>query len=540
MSKSSIEQGVKTYSNNQIESDAKHYGYKAANLINLQNVIQEFNQSKEAKELKQLHGEMQLSVPSFAPIDQEIIRQHLDTHAPSWQGQFKEFQEAFSKQDNQASLGEEAKKKLQGVQKTIAQCFKDHPLSAGIIDKFLNDNQIESGSLLMVRSTGIHEDKADMANPGGNESVPCRATTQGISAALGIVAASYVGEKSLSQRLGAGDKSISDMPVMPGLIQQMIREGLDGSESVSSGVVYTAGGSTRMQAAPGHGEYVVNSKGKVDNYYISSEGVVYSEIANKDFRLAANVSIGGDRPVSLERKENDPELKYSPALDQEGAVYLHELSKFIEKKYGSRVDVEFIYKPASSTEPGSINIVQVRAIPEGSRRGLEPSALSPKLLGKNKDKLQTLNGLQVITPEVNRAAVINDPKQVIIAPNIEQALSEYNRLGLDGRTTIKAVIVETPAPDTSHEARVFNAGGIAVMQVKNIEEFKKLLPSINDQALIVDPQHSKIYQLPKELGINEQALYQQEVLAKGIYASALSNYVTPVNYDFSKVARDQL
>ncbi|XVN43361.1 MAG: hypothetical protein RCG15_03570 [Candidatus Rickettsia vulgarisii] len=46
------------YSDNQIEDNAKHYGYKAANLIKLQNIIQEFNQSKEAEELRRLYGKI--------------------------------------------------------------------------------------------------------------------------------------------------------------------------------------------------------------------------------------------------------------------------------------------------------------------------------------------------------------------------------------------------------------------------------------------------------------------------------------------------
>ncbi|XVN43358.1 MAG: hypothetical protein RCG15_03555 [Candidatus Rickettsia vulgarisii] len=179
---------------------------------------------------------------------------------------------------------------------------------------------------------------------------------------------------------------------------------------------------------------------------------------------------------SLEKKDNPASLKYASSLDPESSIYLHKLSKFIEKKYGTRVDIEFVYKPRTATEPSSINIVQVRAIPKGSRKGLEPSALSPKFLGENKDKLTTINGLQVITPEVNKATVITDPKQVIIVPNIEQALSEYNRLDLDAKKSVKSVIVQMPAPDTSHEAGVFNAGSIAVMQVKDVEEFKRLLP----------------------------------------------------------------
>ncbi|XVN43360.1 MAG: hypothetical protein RCG15_03565 [Candidatus Rickettsia vulgarisii] len=85
---------------------------------------------------------VRFGVPNFTPIDQEIIQKHLDTNSPIWQEQFKAFQESFSKQANQGSLGAEAKEKLQELQKTITQCFKDHPLSSEIIDKFLQDPDI--------------------------------------------------------------------------------------------------------------------------------------------------------------------------------------------------------------------------------------------------------------------------------------------------------------------------------------------------------------------------------------------------------------
>lgn len=51
-----------------------------------------------------------------------------------------------------------------------------------------------------------------MANPGGNESLPSKANIAEISRALGVVAESYIGEKSLSQRLGAGDNTIVVFP----------------------------------------------------------------------------------------------------------------------------------------------------------------------------------------------------------------------------------------------------------------------------------------------------------------------------------------
>ncbi|WP_425361920.1 hypothetical protein [Candidatus Tisiphia endosymbiont of Mystacides longicornis] len=98
--------------------------------------------------------------------------------------------------------------------------------------------------------------------------------------------------------------------------------------------------------------------------------------------------------------------------------------------------------------------------------------------------------------------------------------------------------MQQPSPDTSHEAGVFNASAIPVMQVSDIVAVQELLKKNNH--LIIDPQHSSVYQLSEakfqELDqINiEKALYDTGIVAKGIYASSLSGYVTPINYSFSK------
>jgi phosphoenolpyruvate synthase/pyruvate phosphate dikinase len=453
--------------NSSIEKDAVDYGYKAANLIYLDEAIKEFEASPEAVRLHKLYGNIEAKVPGFKPVDAKVIESHLNEHAPEWKGLFENFQNDFNKQKDKSVLGEPAKKLLIELQEVITECFAKHQISQDLFNEFLTKNGLTPNDLVMVRSTGTHEDKADMANPGGNESLPAHANIAEISAALGRVAASYVGEKSLSQRLGAGDTSITEFPVMPGLVQRMIGEGL-GNKQVYSGVVYTNDGSTRMQAAAGHGEYVVNSKGRVDNYYVSPEGILYSEVRDKDFRLKPKIDPITNK-VSLERADNPFELKYEPALDEKTILYLNELSKFIEKKYGKRMDVEFVYDP----EANKINIVQARAIPEGQRKGLEPSAVSPDFLGENKSKLSIVEGLQVITPDVNTAAVVTNTNQVIICNSIEEALSRYNAKGKEAG--IIGVIVQNPAPDTSHEAGVFNGAGIRVMQVKDITSFEKLL-----------------------------------------------------------------
>ena len=79
----------------------------------------------------------------------------------------------------------------------------------------------------MVRSTG-EEDTVDMANPGGNKSVAAvKLDSIAISNAIGVVVASYISEKSLTQRLLSGD-DISKPSFMPVLIQRMIGEKLNG------------------------------------------------------------------------------------------------------------------------------------------------------------------------------------------------------------------------------------------------------------------------------------------------------------------------
>ncbi|HJD55438.1 MAG TPA: PEP/pyruvate-binding domain-containing protein [Rickettsia endosymbiont of Pyrocoelia pectoralis] len=369
----------------EIEKNAVDYGYKTANLMYLSDAVKEFEASKEAAKLHELYGDVRGEVPAFKGVDAKIIETHLDTHTPEWRGLFENFQNRFNEQEDKSVLGEPAKESLKRLQGVITDCFEKHQISQDLFNEFLTKNDLGINALVMVRSTGVHEDKADMANPGGNESLPCHANIPEITRALGVVAASYVGEKSLSQRLGAGDTTIAEFPVMPGLVQRMV----DGN--VCSGVVYTNNGSTRMQAAPGHGEYVVNSKGRVDNYYVSPEDIVYSEIRPKDFRLKPKVDLANNK-VSLERVDNPFELKYESALPEPVVLYLNELGKFIEKKYGKRMDMEFVYNPETNT----INIVQARSIPEGQRKGLVPSAVSPDFLGVNKAKLNIVDGLQLL------------------------------------------------------------------------------------------------------------------------------------------------
>jgi len=518
---------AKTHYTEQIETNAKDYGYKAANLI--------FLQEKLGKVLEGQKLSVKVGVPEFLAIPHELIQGHLNDHAaPQWKDLFTAYQASFEQQSDQRSLSPETTGKLAELQECITTCFKNHTfdvqaLLAKSVEFQSIYNSLKDGALaLTARSTGSHEDKVDIANPGGNESVVTNKAN--LSEALGVVAASYVGAKSLSQRLKADDTTITEDPVMPVLLQCLVGEGLSTGtdhgkdEQVVSGVMYNNEGSTRMQYSYGHGEYVVNSKGPVDNTYVSQQGVVYSETHLKHSRLVPKINPESHK-IKLETVGNSVSNAYSSAIPAAVLRDMHEVACEIEKLYGMRMDIEFVYEPAI----GKLNIVQARPIPEGSRKGIAPSALATDFLAKEAANLVTIKALNVITPEVNRAAVITDPSEVIICDKIEQALNEY--LTKDS-SKVKAVIVRQPSPDTSHEAGQFSSKAIAVIQVNDLDIAKKLLSG--GKPVVIDPQHGKLYQLEghKNSPDLEQALYKTGVLREGIFASPLSAYVSPPDYQF--------
>ena len=195
----------------------------------------------------------------------------LDNYAKNWRELWDSFVYA---QGNNKSLTTSSKEKIKQLQTLFINCFKQHPVS----EKIIQSIKLPLDTLFMVRSTG-EEDTVEMANPGGNKSVAAvKLDAQAISNAIGTVVASYVSEKSLTQRLLSGD-DIRKPSFMPVLIQRMIGEKLNGDNAdhvVVSGVMYADSCSVRIDAAPGHGELIVNSKAPFDTYDVTQEGLVHA------------------------------------------------------------------------------------------------------------------------------------------------------------------------------------------------------------------------------------------------------------------------
>ncbi len=472
---------------------AKDNGYKAANLQFLDQILLEFNELQD--------DGIEIEVPKYISISNQNIISHLNEYAPLWQDKWKEFTEAQgSSAENLTPL---AIDKLHEIQELIQVAFNDKS------HKFVVEG-MEEDKKQMVRSTG-DEDRVDVANPGGNESVPSDGDK--ISSSIGAVISSYFSEKSMSQRLKSGEEITKTPPLMPCLIQELVGETSKDNLPPVSGIIYTDSKNVRVQAAYGHGELVVNSKGNFDNFFVTNEDVVHQYIGDKKVRIVPVVN-QAERKMELEEIENS-ELAHNPSLSEEQSIRLAKFSKFVQSKYGMRMDIEFVYDPNSN----KINIVQARPIPEGKRRGMAPSALSNDFISQ--EKPQYIDG-EVITPDVMVAKKITNKKEVIVCKSIDQALSSYLK---NKSNNIRAVIIDKTAPDTSHEAGFFTSQAIPVIYANDYDEVEKWVQNLERNVLVIDPQHGSIYQIDKDQ-------YQDGLIEEGIFRSSLAEHVTPIKREF--------
>jgi len=473
-----------------IENNAKLYGNKSANLLELNEIC------KDTKE-----NNIQVTVPLFLPIHDDIIKNHLDKYANEWRSVWKIVVE---KQNNENhTLDTDSKNHLKNLRNLIKDCFNKYPIQIDTL-KFSNDD------LLMVRSTGF-EDTVDVANPGGNKSLAAiKNTEKDISTAIGKVIASYFSEKSLMQRLLSGD-SIQKDPFMPVLIQKMIGEKLEGEEKleniVASGVMYAKEeGMTRIDVAPGHGELIVNSKAPFDTFEVSEYDIVHAEIHKKPYRVIPTEIIDEkDHPKRKLILKNNPEnLQKKPALPSNIAICISHIGREIAKHYGMPMDIEFIYEANKNV----LNIVQARPIP-AKKEKITASTIDPDIWRTiKKDPEVKIIKLEVIASAGNAVKWISEFKQVLFTDTISIALRNY--LDNEESKKILGVIVNESAPSTSHEAAQFNAMGIPVFK-SEIFKIKNFLNEKNVRC-ILDVQHQSMVIYKSQL--NEQSI------VPGLYVSS--------------------
>lgn len=479
-----------------VTRNAPLYGFKTANLIHLQSVFQE---------------DPHVKIPAFEAISQDDILRYLDANASGWHVLWQKF--CVIQGDNR-TISQDAQSKLEELQSLIKQTFRSKEFGTKI-------PSLQAAPHLMVRSTG-NEDRVDVANPGGNESVVSKNSSEFLSTSIGEVIASYFSMKSLSQRLASGESITEALPLMACLVQSLVGEGISTSIEEKtgvrtppiSGVIYTNGREgVRIQSAPGHGELVVNSKGNFDNLYVSANNGVYGEVREKQYRLVPQLNEETGK-IELVEKSNAFEQATTSSISEVVALRLADAARKIEKAYGMRMDIEFVYEPDTDT----ISIVQARAIPLGSRKGLSPCVLDPEYIEKT-EGVERIKG-SVITPDIMTAVKVKKPDEVIICDTIGQALNIYLGLGSDKIEKIKAVIIKDPAPDTSHEAGMFTSKAIPVIRFDHsnifISQWQKSNTVDDKTILVIDPQNSSVFKTPTDA-----------IFKEGIFKSGLTEHVSP-------------
>lgn len=472
----------------EIVENAKELGYKTANLQFVSAIIAEQPNAAAI-------------IPKFIGIRKSDIMTHLDAYAPDWRGLWESF--AKAQEGGGDSLTTAAQEQLQKLRALITQAFQDRPLVT---------EELDERALFMVRSTS-NEDRVDIANPGGNNSFP--SSRENISATIGKVVASYFSDNSLNQRLKSDEDVTRDLPLLACLVQEMVAEGISTDTTAKppvSGVIYIDHGHVRIQAAPGHGDLIVNSKGNFDNYYVTPAMQVYAELRDKTVRMVPYHNEETHK-MELVMTLNDRELATRQSIDTTTVKRIANFAHIVESTYRMPMDIEFVYDPNTD----QLNIVQARAIPSGKRGKLIPTALSNDFI--TREKPTAVKG-SVTTPDLKSAIDITEPEEILICNTITEAKTSYLT---QKNIPTKAIIIKQEAPDTSHEAGLFTFLRIPVLQVTNLQSANDLVAQIGeDNMLVVDPQHSGIYKLTHEQRASEG------VIVEGLVSSSLTPHVSMI------------
>lgn len=358
---------------------------------------------------------------------------------------------------------------------------------------------------LMVRSTG-KEDTDELANAGGNESVAnVGPDAAELLSAIGIVIASYFSEKSLTQRLGAGDISIPEDPLTPIIIQRMIT-----GEKSRCGVMFTeepegalskglqkktngnpeTSGLTIVQAAYGHNEGVVNGIVPVDTYLINREQEQYAVIRPKLF------SVVPTKALKLGRKNNKGLAIVQPVLEPKAVEALKQLADRLEDYYKKPMDVEFVISNKLGKQ--TIYIVQARPIVHNKNQPM-PSYLN--FGDKTVAKMASMRG-SVICSGGGELKFITNNRQIIVKKTLKVALDEY--LGRSDKNDIRAILIEENAPATSHEATAFRSELKPVICMASNFPLVEQWTKKQNLKLVIDTQQQRVveWQGDENLDIN--------------------------------------
>ncbi|MEI6805459.1 MAG: PEP/pyruvate-binding domain-containing protein [Myxococcaceae bacterium] len=471
------------------KAELEGYGYKSANLLLLQKLFEHENKIK---------------VPEFLGIPSSVIQQVLLTSGldlpKDWEQIRQTSGQAFL--DSNLSLAQQIKARFSELSNAHIPA----------LDAFLSKAK-QNHWRLMVRSTG-KEDTDKLANAGGNLSVGnVSPDSKTVLTAIGQVIGSYFEERSLMQRLSAGDQTLSDLPLTPVLIQRMIGEELNGATNpkhIPVGcVLYTEETAARLagihtlQCAYGHNEGVVESLVPLDTYYVQQSGEIQSVLKRKTKRIVPMLENG---VFGLEEKNNPESIQTLPALDKKAILQVARAGNLIDAYYQKRMDIELVYEPSHQL----VYIVQARplVIPDSKNK---PSYL----MALDSFSEQEIIRLTSINPVDSAVTRILNSKQIILGQSLEAALKIYTDPSFD-RPSVRAIIVADQADSTSHASAVFRGDSKLIFVTDQLETLRTWLQA-DPVNLLIDTQRGLLLKLTtQEWGLKDyRDLFEQRILRAG-------------------------
>ncbi len=498
------------FDQNTFTKDAERYGNKAANLIELKKIAQGLRAQG-----------VRVFVPAIFPLSHEEIARYVQNKLGDY---IEKSWVAFTeKQKGNPVLTDAARPVLEEVRRRIQEAFTNETITLSPerrveLNTFLQDNRKK---LLMVRSTG-REDTATLANAGGNESIAAvLPDLASVSVAIGKVVASYFSDKSISQRLLAGDSTIFDKPFMPVLLQVMVGElSADTSSAAlkipTSGVMFSqeaeanTTGVVQIQATWGHGEAVVNGLLPVDTFYIGSSDIIHPVILFKKLRLAP-VNVGGK--ARLGELPNPAALVKAQSLTNKNVFVLKKTAEEIQRYYGRPMDTEFV------VQEGRVYLVQTRPI---VRQEIKASYLTQEFVdGIAKDDNVLVD---VIGAGGGAVRTISGNDQIMVNDNIRDALDFF--LKNSQQEKIQCIVVGEMAPATSHEATTFRGANKPVLYFKNLELVRQW---VGEGSLVIDPQRGMIVRLRT----------QQPAIAQGWFSHPIPMLLSLVSGNIKKLTQEE-
>lgn len=321
----------------------------------------------------------------------------------------------------------------------------------------------ERGAFAIVRSTGAED--GNVANAGGHTS---HTYVEPNGEAVGTVVRSYVGKRSLQNRMAAGIDPFEGEFEAAVLMQEFIGEA-DGKPPVSFVLFtqephHTHGEAFRVMtisATWGHGEGVVGNQGiGTDTILVLRSAahpdrlhIIY-ENGEKPERLAP--CIVGNR-VQLEKRPNgDPHAR---ALTDAQIVNLYRSGVAMEAAFHEATDIEGVIRD------GKVHFVQARRI---NRKPLRPSYLEQTNIEER---------LQAETHVAGKAGVIEigSQEEIAHANYLEEAAALYRANPM----RYKLIAFTQPEPKNSHPTVNLSEWGVPCLYVSDKTALERLLAKVD-------------------------------------------------------------